>query len=329
MWIFRCIFIKCTVQNNIIIFIIVFGVNFIINNFLLEKYYINKKEEQLIEIYNYANSDLEEKDLEKLYHDCSINNISIITINKILNNDIYIEKIDKPNNPDKHLENKIIDYINANKEINGYKIIITNDKYTNLNYIEMYGILDSGNYVLIRTPLDSISESISILNSFTIFGFLICLLVSCILITIFAEYLSAPIKKLCALSEKMINLDFSEKYNKSTNAEIDILSKNFNKLSDSLDLTMNELRTANEKLEKDLKEKIKIDDMRKEFITNISHELKTPLALIQGYSEGLKENINDDEESRNFYCDVIIDESKKMNNLVLQLINLNQFNYIC
>ncbi len=48
--------------------------------------------------------------------------------------------------------------------------------------------------------------------------------------------------------------------------------------------------------------------MRKEFLSNVSHELKTPIALIQGYAEGLKEGVNDDVESREFYCDVIMDE---------------------
>ena len=48
--------------------------------------------------------------------------------------------------------------------------------------------------------------------------------------------------------------------------------------------------------------------MRKQFISDVSHELKTPIALIQGYSEGLIENVNNDEESRKFYADVILDE---------------------
>ena len=56
--------------------------------------------------------------------------------------------------------------------------------------------------------------------------------------------------------------------------------------------------------------------MRREFLSNVTHELKTPIALIQGYAEGLKDNINDDEESREFYCDVIIDEAAKMNEMV-------------
>ena len=64
--------------------------------------------------------------------------------------------------------------------------------------------------------------------------------------------------------------------------------------------------------------------MRKEFISNVSHELKTPIALIQGYAEGLQECINDDQASRDFYCEVIIDEADKMNQLVKNLLTLNQ-----
>ena len=67
--------------------------------------------------------------------------------------------------------------------------------------------------------------------------------------------------------------------------------------------------------------------MRREFLANVTHELKTPIALIQGYAEGLKDNINDDEESREFYCDVIIDEAAKMNEMVKKLLNLNQLEF--
>ena len=67
--------------------------------------------------------------------------------------------------------------------------------------------------------------------------------------------------------------------------------------------------------------------MRKDFLSNVSHELKTPIALIQGYAEGLQENIHDDEESRAFYCEVIMDEASKMNLLVKKLLDLNQIEF--
>ena len=72
---------------------------------------------------------------------------------------------------------------------------------------------------------------------------------------------------------------------------------------------------------------MQIDEMRKEFLSNVSHELKTPIALIQGYAEGLQENINDDPESREFYCEVIMDEAGKMNMLVKKLLDLNQIEF--
>ncbi|MFI3208261.1 MAG: HAMP domain-containing sensor histidine kinase, partial [Eubacteriales bacterium] len=49
-----------------------------------------------------------------------------------------------------------------------------------------------------------------------------------------------------------------------------------------------------------------------------------PIALIQGYAEGLQEGISDDKESRDFYCEVIMDEAEKMNQLVKGLLELNQ-----
>ena len=76
-----------------------------------------------------------------------------------------------------------------------------------------------------------------------------------------------------------------------------------------------------------MEEKSKIDEMRKSFISDVSHELKTPIALIQGYSEGLLENVNTDEESRKFYAEVILDESNKMDKLVKQLLELMKLEY--
>ena len=103
-----------------------------------------------------------------------------------------------------------------------------------------------------------------------------------------------------------------------------VLGENFNIMSERLERTVSELKSANYELQKDIEKKEKMETMRTEFIGNVSHELKTPIALIQGYAEGLKEGISEDPESRAFYCDVIIDEATKMNKLVKNLLTLNQ-----
>lgn len=118
------------------------------------------------------------------------------------------------------------------------------------------------------------------------------------------------------LSQKMANLDFNAKYTSGGDNEIGVLGDSFNRMSEKLEQTISQLKTANFELQKDIEQKEKQEERRKEFIGNVSHELKTPIALIQGYAEGLKEGIHDDPESMEFYCDVIIDEANKMNQMV-------------
>lgn len=121
-----------------------------------------------------------------------------------------------------------------------------------------------------------------------------------------------------------LNLILPKKCNISGKDEIGQLGKSVNHLSDELYKAITELNIKNQKLEKDIEKERKIDEMRKEFISSVSHELRTPLALIQGYAEGLISNVAESEEDRKFYCDVIMDETIKMNKLVRDLLNLSQ-----
>lgn len=114
----------------------------------------------------------------------------------------------------------------------------------------------------------------------------------------------------------MQKLDFSTRYKDNRDDEIGVLGNSMNALSDRLEKTISELKTANNELKLDLQRRSEQEQMRQEFLANVSHELKTPIALIQGYAEGLQENINDDAESREFYCEVIVDEADKMNKMV-------------
>ena len=171
--------------------------------------------------------------------------------------------------------------------------------------------------------MESIRESAAISNKFYFFVGALIILVSGIVIWIVTGKITKPISELTELSRKMSDLDFEAKYESHAGNEIDVLGDNFNRMSGQLETTISELKSANNKLQKDIADKVKIDEMRKEFLDNVSHELKTPIALVQGYAEGLKEGINDDPESMEFYCDVIMDEAAKMNKLVKNLLTLN------
>ncbi len=149
------------------------------------------------------------------------------------------------------------------------------------------------------------------------------ILIAAIMLSIISKKFTDPILELNYIAKKMSNLDFSYKY-KVTNGkdEINELGRSINTMSEKLEKTIKQLRNTNVELERDIEEKSKLDEMRKTFISDVSHELKTPIALIQGYSEGLLENVNNDDESRKFYAEVILDETNKMDRLVKKLLEL-------
>ena len=154
------------------------------------------------------------------------------------------------------------------------------------------------------------------------------IIIAAIIASVIANKFTKPILQLNKITKKMANLDFSSRYRISdTEDEINMLGRNINEMSDKLEVTIKQLRQNNTELEQDIEEKSKIDEMRRQFISDVSHELKTPIALIQGYAEGLIENVNSDEESRKFYAEVILDESNKMDEMVKRLLELMKLEY--
>ena len=195
------------------------------------------------------------------------------------------------------------------------------------DYLYLVGALSNGDGILLRASMDGIERSASIANRFYLYVSLAMIVLGGLIINVMSHNFTQPILDLAVIAAHMSSLDFTTKYNVNRQDEIGLLGNSMNYLSSTLETTLAELKSANAKLQKDLENKTRIDNMRKEFLSNVSHELKTPIALIQGYAEGLIENVNDDEESRNFYCEVIVDEATKMNNIVKKLLDLNQLEF--
>lgn len=238
-------------------------------------------------------------------------------------------------NGGERLENRLIGYVfgfgtfpdNERVIENGDDYVIQRTGQENKEYLEIYGRLNTGISFIMQTPLSSIQESARIANRFYMMIGCLGALAGGIIIWFVSRRVTKPILELNDISQRMVQLDFEAKYQGRAHNEIDLLGENINKLSDSLEQTISELKTANNELQRDVEKKEAVDEMRKEFLANVSHELKTPIALIQGYAEGLQECINDDAESREFYCDVIIDEADKMNRMVKKLLTLNQLEF--
>lgn len=208
-----------------------------------------------------------------------------------------------------------------------YQIQKSPDFFSGDMYIEIWGSLSDGRGFIIRSPMASIQDSVELSNLFFARTGILVAIIAGIVVWLLTGRIIRPITELTEVSQKMTELDFQTKYTSGGKDEIGVLGRNFNLMSEELERAISELKSANLELQKDLEKKEQIDEMRKDFLSNVSHELKTPLALIQGYAEGLQDNINEDEESRQFYCEVIVDEAAKMNTMVKKLLTLNQLEF--
>ena len=307
-----------------------------INNTFLERYYINNKKHAMLEAYRVINASSNNGTLASDKFDiqfqniCTKNNINIVIL------DAEAKTLKTSANNYELLSKQLLSYLFNQDTTDGRRTILDHKKYqmialkddrTQQDFIDLWGVLDNGNLFLLRTPVESIRESVSLANRFLAYIGIGAAILAALIIMIVSRKISEPIKELTQISERMNHLDFDAKYKGKSRTEIALLGQNINQLSETLETTISELKSANNELLRDIEKKNEMEKMRTEFLSNVSHELKTPIALIQGYAEGLKECINDDAESRDFYCDVIMDESDKMNQMVKKLLTLNQLEF--
>ena len=304
---------------------------FLANVLFLERVYKSDKEKSLIETYELLNDNAKkgsltgEEFLIKLENACTRYNLDMILLNEknypMITSAMNYEALSR----------KLMQYIlgiapstEALVQEEAYVIVSITDNRTNTTNMEMWGRLDNGYTFLFSTPMESIKESAAISSRFLCVIGVISVVLGGMIAWIYSGKISNPILKLAQLSEQITKLDFDVKYTGNEKNEIGILGNNMNSLSESLEQTISELKTANLELQQDIQKKEEIDLQRQEFIGNVSHELKTPIALIRGYAEGLKEGVTDDPESMNYYLDVICDEAERMNHMVKSLMTLSE-----
>ncbi len=322
----------------------------VVNSVFLGKYYSHSKQKTLIDAYERTNKAVSENTASsddftvELDQICDSGNISMLCMNG--NGEMFYQ-----NAPDEGmLKNRLLNYLITGmleddkggadvfdespgpgkpedgpakngqtilKETDCYQLVRITDARTMSDFLELWGIFDSGGVLIMRVPMESIHESVSISNHFLLYVLIIAILLGIILALFFASRITKPVRELTELSGRMADLDFDARYTGGVKNEIGVLGDNFNRMSEALEKAIDDLRDDIEKMEK-------VNIKQNEFIGNVSHELKTPIALIRGYAEGLSDQVNTDPESQQFYLDVIIDEADKMNRLVRELLDLNQ-----
>ncbi|MDO4364205.1 MAG: HAMP domain-containing sensor histidine kinase [Clostridia bacterium] len=177
-------------------------------------------------------------------------------------------------------------------------------------------------YVVMSVPMESIDASVALYTKANSVVSLVVLLIGVVLAFAFSKSLTKPITSVEKVAQSLSELDFSilADENVST-AELASLAKSINKMSVKLKSSIDDLTVANEELKKDIDYKNKIEEMRRQFIANVSHEMKTPLGLLQIYCENLKNNI--DGVDKEYYCDVIIEETQNLNDMVVSMLDIS------
>lgn len=308
-----------------------------LNTTFLGQYYSRMKTDQLVSGFDTVNRAAIEGGLTDSKLDvqldrlCDNGNIELL----IISSDGTVVR--STSNDSVNLIDRFMDVLFGASADKGRQEVVSTDNYSVLQvtdhrmsseYLVLWGTLDDGNLIMMRTALESIRESVKIANRFLAYIGVFGVLISAVLVVLVTKRITRPIRQLTDISRHMTELDFTAKYEEGGSIkEIEQLGRHMNQMSETLERAIGELKTANNELKSDIEKKEQIDEMRKEFLSNVSHELKTPLALIQGYAEGLQECINDDAESRSFYCEVIMDEAGKMNQMVQKLLTLNHLEF--
>lgn len=298
--------------------------------FFLNKFYLMDKQRLLMQSYEWlrpAEANYSDEDFENF---CSVNGFLYCVADPQSLRVVATNARD-----DQYMTGRLLGNLLGQEDQNSkvlreqqrFKIIRMHDRFTEMDYIELWGSLDNGNYYIVLSALDSISDAARISLQFYIMIGLAAVLAGAVLILLMSRRMVRPIRELTRYSQQMAELDFGIHYEGREEDEIGELGRNFNRMSEHLEKAVSDLKSANTQLQKDIEKKIEIDEMRREFLSNVSHELKTPIAIIQGYGEGLQEMIDEDPSISRHYADIIVDEAQKMNLMVKQLLSLNQLEF--
>ena len=318
---------------------------YFMNIYFWKKYYISSNESALRETYTSISALLSDgsaglSELEQAMTEAKLDRNISIAIQGASDWDFRSATVNLISPYDRKflLERLQEDFISSSPE--GVEVIEKNADYTlqrvtvsgdGGRYLEMYGYMEDSEgerkKFIFSLPLENIFYGYSVSNLFFLYFSFGIILLGSLAIAIISKRISEPIRELSGISRRMKNLDFSARYTGDLNDEIGMLGNNMNELASQLERSFLQLELANEQLKKDIQEKEEVDEMRKDFISNVSHELKTPIALIRGYAEGLKEIDPSDRESVSYYVDVISDEADKMNRMVRKLTTLNQLEF--
>jgi signal transduction histidine kinase len=183
-------------------------------------------------------------------------------------------------------------------------------------------IIKNGNieeFAFAMTSLQPVNEAMLVLKNYYVYAFIIIFGVIILMSFYYSKMIAKPLIKMNEVTKKIAAFDFSQKLDVTSNDEIGSLSNSINTLSTNLKDQIDKLQIANQQLLQDVERERQLERTRKEFISGVSHELKTPLSVIRSFAEGIKDGVS---KNTDYYTDVILEEADKMNTLIVEMLEL-------
>lgn len=195
-------------------------------------------------------------------------------------------------------------------------------RHRGMEHLEYYKLLPTGQFIILRISMDSIKSTVGIVNEFYIYEGIAILIGSLFFVYIFSLHITRPIIALNSIIRRMVNMDFSYRANIKSGDELEELGDNINFLSSELEKNIGQLKLSNMKLKDEVEKRRKIDELRKEFIASVTHEIKTPVTVINTHAEMLLYDLIENQEEGKEYLKTIMSEGDNISTLLNELIKL-------
>lgn len=301
---------------------------FLVNTYFLEDIFIWSSKRSMENIYSDFKSKLNEgQDEEALIHELNSDfggNITVV--------DVDLEAI--VSTYSRFSKNRLTRILPGIREIKkemlkhidqGGFFFVSSQENIRMRIIVFVGRLPDNRLFIIEKPFRMVHESSRIAEQFMLFSGIGTLIVGAFIVYLLSGRLTKPVIRINQVAREIAELKFDNKVEIASKDEIGALGASINLISDKLSYALNELKESNLKLQADIEQERKMEKMRRRFVSSVSHELKTPISMIQGYADGLKHGTAKNEADKAYYCDVIVEESEKMSHLIKDLLDLSSY----
>ncbi len=303
--------------------VFLFALNLLLNTFAFSEIYRNQQTDALVDTYELVNTlSTDPKALkDRLDQRTEYRDISLFIWNErtVFHRDPAMALPDSLNGSFPFLPT-----LNVPNGQYTVRDLSRNEQTPSSDILLLYGKTDNGINVILEASLTDMAASTAIANRFLWWSALATLVIGCFVLIVLIRSFTKPLSKLSAMAENMADLNFEMRYHGHGQDELSQLGQNLNTVSRVLETALSDLKTANARLQNDIERSERQDEARRSFIRNVSHELKTPIALIQTYAEGLQENVVQDEQQRAFYCQVIEEETTRLSQMISRMTMLMQ-----